>query len=304
MKKIICNAKYNSLSYCYVNDEINEDICCKFPNLFLKNANGHTNNKSFSVCEKCNLREYYNEFDVNNGIQNIVIRMGNRCNLKCLMCNETYSSKFGKLYESNEYTEFYIDKIRENMSTLKVISLIGGEPFLYADIINRIVEIVKDTDIMITMNTNCTIYEYDFIENLFLKIKNIDIMLSIDGYDSNSEIRVGSPDISKIIDNCKKIYSHKKYITQKITVNTVVSTLNIATLSNEIDSLLAEIKNEISYIRYSVLISPSIYSIITNADFVDELIKLIELMNDKYKNIEFNKSDLISRISLMFNGDE
>lgn len=299
----MCNAKYTSLSYYYENGKIYEDVCCKFPKRFEIDNNGHNSSYINDRCSYCDLKAHHNSFSIEKGIQSLFIRMGNKCNIKCLMCNDFYCDKFGELQENEEYEYFYLSKIEELKHSLKEIAIIGGETLLYRDQIIKIIDIIKDCDISLTINTNLTIYDEELFSLLFGKVKKLNCIVSIDGYESNEKIRVGTGYIKSVINNYNKIYKNKIYETQNIIINTVISKLNINTIDYEYSKILNELC-EIDEITYTILISPLKFSIYNKLNEENKSIYVEKLINIKSitenKGIKYNNCSIEESIMKIF----
>lgn len=157
------------------------------------------------------LRQYANRtFSIENGIESIEISLSNDCNLRCRMCGPMYSTKWVDLIkqhpETSELQEFdpvlknvvnhTLNQVigNEDLSNLKVVKYLGGEPFISTEIVN-LFKLLDDRNIIQNIefhtNTNCTYFPSKFV-NYLQKFKRIIITLSIDGYGPlNEYIRDG-----------------------------------------------------------------------------------------------------------------
>jgi MoaA/NifB/PqqE/SkfB family radical SAM enzyme len=198
------------------------------------------------------------------------LRMGNTCNLKCRMCNpfnsslitkehfklfdksKTYANIFKKNFGSNPewlneqaYRDQFNDKkiwkeIYEVLPTLEKLYLTGGEPTLIKNnikVLEKLIELNKQNNTKIFLNTNCTYSGKNFLE-LLSKFKEMDISPSIDGVgEVNNYIR-GSKKWENIYQNCKNILSVNNKISANITPVLQIYNLNkiheILNLANDI----------------------------------------------------------------------
>ena len=198
------------------------------------------------------------------------LRMGNTCNLKCRMCNpfnsslitkehfklfdksKTYANIFKKNFGSNPewlneqaYRDQFNDKkiwkeIYEVLPTLEKLYLTGGEPTLIKNnikVLEKLIELNKQNNTKIFLNTNCTYSGKNFLE-LLSKFKEMDINPSIDGVgEVNNYIR-GSKKWENIYQNCKNILSVNNKISANITPVLQIYNLNkiheILNLANDI----------------------------------------------------------------------
>ena len=69
-----------------------------------------------------------------NKIQVAKIYVSNKCNLKCIMCDESLSSQFPRTTTYNTKEAFdnskLIDELLDYAPNLKILTCLGGEPFL------------------------------------------------------------------------------------------------------------------------------------------------------------------------------
>lgn len=132
----------------------------------------------------------------------IELRVSNKCNLKCRMCqpqdSELINQEYIELVESNSdlknilpIVDFditddltnYIENIKANASTLKLIRFSGGEPLIndsFYDLLDFLIEGDYCKDIDFKINTNLTKMRLDTLEKLS-KFKSVGIDFSIDG---------------------------------------------------------------------------------------------------------------------------
>jgi len=179
----------------------------------LKNGIKHPTCKKCWNLEENNLssyrtnwnRQYEQEgnIDLTSRIEIIDLRLGNRCNLKCRMCNSTWSNQISdqitelkSMGINNSYTSmpvlgvvkqddnFMSDLFYfiEKTPTIKEIKFAGGEPFAMEEVEEFLYKLVehKITDIKISMLTNTTLVKDRIVETLE-KFKSTHIQCSIDG---------------------------------------------------------------------------------------------------------------------------
>ena len=143
------------------------------------------------------------------------LRLGNTCNLKCIMCQPQDSSKWikdneflaentvlgtdvagaktvfrdkVKFYNRDNYewykkTEF-IDAVLKQSKFLNHIIIAGGEPLFIKEQKDLIINLVKSGDaknISISYHTNGTIYDSELIE-LWAEFKHVNLYFSLDSY--------------------------------------------------------------------------------------------------------------------------
>ena len=156
-------------------------------------------------CEKCRLDEshgsknllyqknplsYRQQFDgwypePPLGMRYLEISTSNRCNFKCVTCNDRFSNQFGEPID-NELPD---PAIYENLDRLK---LLGGEPFLD----KRNIEIMKAVprhNIELWLVTNGSIWPNEETRKLLNQFKKLIMSVSIDGYGELAEyVREGT----------------------------------------------------------------------------------------------------------------
>lgn len=115
-------------------------------------------------------------------LQTIQLAISNKCNLKCIMCCENFSSQFDNrdTYTThNLYDESFYNELFGYIPSLKEVICAGGEPFLdngYLDLMDAIVKTNRNCRISIV--TNGTILN-NRIKSL-LENGNFNINLSLD----------------------------------------------------------------------------------------------------------------------------
>jgi len=116
--------------------------------------------------------------------------LGNTCNLKCVICGLTHSSKWqedsealGIISLSKHFlSEPNYEKLNEAISP-KIVKFVGGEPFLtpeHSKIIKMLLD-KKPENIILTYSTNATIQPTKSLLNAWKKFRWVNISLSIDG---------------------------------------------------------------------------------------------------------------------------
>jgi MoaA/NifB/PqqE/SkfB family radical SAM enzyme len=189
------------------------------------------------------------------------LRLGNTCNLQCLMCRPRDSSKWLKdarilsetlqtdakwdwkykiqNYSTNEFNWYkdleFLNNFYESANDIRHIIFGGGEPLYIKEHHEIIKELVKrglSKNIKLRYHTNGTILNEEIIE-LWNQFQAVELMISIDGYDQiNSIIRFPSV-WEDIEENLKRYDKTEDNITVKILCT--VQALNIMYLPEFID---------------------------------------------------------------------
>lgn len=200
-------------------------------------------NTSFELIVE-NYNRNKNNLEYPNALE---LRMGNLCNVKCIMCGPYASSsilgeytKYKKEYNelgifSNEKNYFWWkdeyakEKILHLISKSRSINFAGGEP-LINPFMTTILDNIKE-DCPISFNTNMTILKDELYKKL-IKFKSVTIKISIDGIGKHNDyIRHGSnwEDIAK---NIEKIYLLKN---SKIVISYILQHTSLFTLKNVLE---------------------------------------------------------------------
>jgi hypothetical protein len=171
---------------------------------------------------------------VDHDLITLDLRLGNTCNLQCVMCRPQDSSKWVKdaktlsetletdarhewKYKIENYAaeqfEWYKDPVFwddffENASSIQHIIFGGGEPLYikeHKSIIEQLVARDLAKNITLRYHTNCTIHNPEIVE-LWKSFKQVELMLSIDGYDwVNDYIR--RPAKWEVVERNLKLYN-------------------------------------------------------------------------------------------------
>ena len=190
---------------------------------------------------------------LDSGIVSVDFRLGNTCNLQCIMCRPHDSSKWlrdSKILATNlttdakwdwkhkseiviEQFEWYKnqafwDSFYESATDIKDLIFGGGEPLLikqHKALIRHLVKIDHAKNVEIRYHTNATIVDEELLE-LWTHFKKCHIMLSLDAYgDLNSYIRY--PSKWDEIEKHLRIYDNTTGGDIIIDINTTIQACNI-----------------------------------------------------------------------------
>lgn len=175
----------------------------------------------------CHARSY-DKFVVNeNGYPSFLkLSCSNRCNLKCVMCNEIYSSRHAG-HEKNFFLgEELVNQLDEFIPYLHTVSFSGGEPLLvkkYLAIAKKIRKMAPATTIHITTNgTVCTDEVCSILDD-----NHVFLTMSLDSIEEDvyASIRQGAH-YSKVIENLNKFCG----LACQIDINICLTTQNLSFL--------------------------------------------------------------------------
>ena len=158
-----------------------------------------SNNKPIAGCQVCYTREEQklpslrqseiaSEKNVSTSelcIEKFDVRLHQKCNLACSMCNEYDSSLWAKMlnvkqnFALNQQT---IDLILEPNTKIKKLSFQGGEPFYGKDFTDFIDSIPNKSKIELEIFTNGLLIKLEKIKEWINKFKTVQIIVSVDGH--------------------------------------------------------------------------------------------------------------------------
>ena len=160
------------------------------------------------------------DYDIVLGIRHLEIILSNICNLACQMCEPLLSTKWMSTVKTNnaftdevfgrKYTDsslYYNTYTEEDIKNLKVIKLMGGEPFYMKDsytLLERLNEIGRCGEMEFHTPTNCMVYPSEDILDIILSFQKVYINVSFDGLgELNDYIRMHS-NWDQVMGNFKK----------------------------------------------------------------------------------------------------
>lgn len=227
-----CQAAYHSIC---VNQDGTLDPCCQYSTAdskhryndfeqYLKNISTSMHNDAKSNiehvgCQKCfreeqhgwtSLRQYQNEWyrptgreqvNVANPIYHVELRLGNFCNLKCIMCTPDKSSSiaserlmhFERFKKIDAYTisgqmPYYWkeEQFKQFVQTVLLknarrVNITGGEPFIIPEVVKFLDMLAsRASHVILSFNTNLTEVGDKLLVAL-QKFQNINIAISLEG---------------------------------------------------------------------------------------------------------------------------
>jgi len=125
--------------------------------------------------------------DTSPGIKRMDIRIHNKCNLACTMCYSGASNLWGKLEGKDTFYEISDDElklIKEHAKNVEHISFQGGEPFYGTEYDDFLMSLTNLENITVDVFTNVISVKREVIERWKLKLKDLKINASVDGYGS------------------------------------------------------------------------------------------------------------------------
>ena len=241
-------------------------------------------------CSKCyyeeaqgkeSLRERFNaEYDTDTvELKYLELGLDNICNLTCDGCFGEFSSEWSKIENPDKPSSYHIRSTKDfdNVpSTVDKILFLGGEPLMTKRHLKVLEKVNNKDQVTLVYNTNGTFLLDIQTEEMFKQFKQVEFILSIDGYaELNDNVRCGSK-WKDIINFINQVYG--KY---KMSINTVLHLNNwhgIKELESFINKLL-----DVSW-TVNVLTYPKHLDIVNyqNKQQIIDLIQTTEIPNKEY----------------------
>ena len=177
------------------------------------------------------------------------VRWSNICNFKCRSCGPLYSSSWAQEHgKKNVFTfaggtnnDALYEQFLPHFDTVEEFYFAGGEPLLtdkHYDILEYLIDHGR-TDVKLRYNSNMSVLKYKNknVLDMWKQFSNVYIGASLDSWGSRAEYIRHGTDWSTIESNLRKIREQAPHI--HLQTNTVVSILNIKTLTEFVDYMLA-----------------------------------------------------------------
>ena len=199
------------------------------------------------------------------------LRLGNECNIRCIMCFPGESSQWERDYKDifgHEYNKpigsFWSkdqDQIKllvDNAKYVRKINFGGGEPFLikrHKELLELLIEKCYSNNIELEYSTNLTVLP-DYILKYWTHFKHVELCISIDGIgEINNAIRYPSK-WETIEDNLKKLQTLPDNVSAFIS-----STLGILNIDTHKDTLkYFDGYPRIKEVRHHYIVNPKYFS--------------------------------------------
>ena len=163
-------------------------------------------------------QEQYDIYTEDQKLITASIAFGNTCNLKCITCGPTASSRWynesqainKKTVKANHfYKEDFVENFLAHTPNLSHLDIPGGEPFLSGvkqqkDLLSWYIKNNKAKNISIHYTTNAQLWPDNDWWNLWQHFKEIDIQLSVDGINSRYEYIRFPANWNKFVENCNR----------------------------------------------------------------------------------------------------
>ena len=248
--------------------------------------------KSLGMTQSCPAR-VYDSFFVNDNRMPSFIKFSNsnKCNLKCAMCNEVYSSSFTNHEQSCLLDNNFIEQLDDLIPCLKAASFSGGEPLLipaYRQIIKRMK--IVNPEACIHLTTNGTIFN-DTI-GLLLDSENVFLTLSADSIVENTYqvIRRGAQleTFMAHLDHFAKLSCH-------VDVNICLTSINLLDLAETI-SFFSNLNMAINVVIAKHPVTLSLYYV-DNDQLDGQIEDVMVAINGIHKTSEITSQNVAKAIT-------
>ena len=254
-------------------------------------------------------------------VKYIDIRLGNKCNIKCRMCNpyasdqwiqderethlrgtpETELIRLGQMDWYNN--ELFWDNVSALLDNCEIIYFSGGEPTLFEgkkyDLFDKCIEKDLAKNIILRYNTNITLLPKKLIE-YWKHFKDVRVQCSIDGFGKVNEY-IRYPTKWKTIEKNMKILNElKKESNILVHVYTAVQMYNAFDLTNLLDYL----KQYNIFPFLNILNHPKHYNLkVLYKDQKEIVEERINLWYEKNKGFLKDSDNLLDVVKYMNNDD-
>lgn len=198
-----------------------------------------------------------------------------RCNLNCSMC---YINASQSLQEEMSYSQIEIAFKKLIESGYRQITISGGEPFIYKDII-RILSLATEMFDSLSVNTNGTLLTEEYLQ--YIMQYNIHVMISLEGNDADTNDKIRGNGTYQKIKSVIKYFVSNNYF--NISVSITITKYNFQKVK-ELYQFCSE--NKIN-VNLGIFIEEG-RGKINNEDYKLEPLKLLEVYMDILE-IELNE---------------
>lgn len=235
--------------------------------------------------------KYIKKIDYKKYPKILTLIPGNECNLACVTCSSSFSSKWNSelktmpdnniiIKDSNwNMSEEEYQDIVDNSENLQKIELFGGEPFYNKKnkklLIEKIIKKGTSKNITLYFNTNGTFFDKEYLNSLTKNFKKLEIRVSIDGINEQFEYMRYGAKYQNVLENAKKFAALEN---SDFEVICTVSSYNFLYL----DEYDTEFKKYNWSVFYNIVMSPPRIMLFNIPDIIKKNIKL----SAKFKDIE------------------
>ena len=211
-----------------------------------------------------------------NGPYYYEIRPSNTCNLQCRICGPNSSHLIEKEYNilglhdtSKKYTYHNFDIV--DISKVKKLYIAGGEPTAMPELYQFLKKCIDNnqTDFEILINTNAQKVNNKLLD-LGKHFKNLNYIVSIDGYNKANEYSRWPSQWNQTVDNIKKLINNG----HQVTFNITLSLYTIFSFKDLVFFLQENFSNNLIHSQFAYNFYPFVF------EFDKDLINDLELIKN------------------------
>jgi hypothetical protein len=248
-----CRRISNSYKFTNINGVLNYQPCCHIPpkgpinskkdlELIQESFAKDINDNKEKLCNECLKRENF-EFELSlrgkanrfipkeaneNDAYILEFQLDTKCNAACVICTPTLSSLWRKeldIIDTEKKLDYKDVLSLVNLTNLKQIKFVGGEPLLgstHADILK---EIPHPETVMVGYHTNGSIFPNNDVLDIWKKFKEVKVIVSVDGINECFEYIRWPLGWHKVEKNIIKMLDYRKYNIQS-SIHCTINPLN------------------------------------------------------------------------------
>jgi len=203
------------------------------------------------------------------------IAITQQCNLECKYCQQSSSPHLKKTLKFKEIKPI-IDYLSKNLSEPKILHITGGEPFIHPDVF-KIISYSLEKGFTLIIQTNGTLLpRMSWSKLSVLADENVNLKVSLDGWDEESNSKFRSKDSFKLIDEALTILNDIKNF---VAVKAVLYPFNLQRITQLFDYL---IEKGVTSFTYNVLYPYGRATTIKKSEFLNEfdvVKKIVKVLN-------------------------
>lgn len=142
-------------------------------------------------------------------LHQLEIAFSNLCNLACVSCSKEFSSFWHEQDYKNDRAskpkalKHMVDIDNLDLSELKQLKVIGGEPFMEARKFSNLLDTLNRQTLSVQICTNATMMPTDELKSKLLECKNISLTISLDGLGTVNDWYRWPSKFDNVINNMK-----------------------------------------------------------------------------------------------------
>ncbi len=182
-------------------------------------------------------------------LEDLEVSFSNLCNLACVGCGDFNSTKWstenikagrrGMKLIDNKF-----DWTQWDLSKLKTLKILGGEPFMEPERFCELLEAVNLSEVELVVNTNGTMLPNQRLKTLIEKCKHVKFLVSIDGIDLINDWNRWPGKFQNIVEAMRVYETWWKYFDNiKLATHSVVNIFNIFTMEDFINFMKKDFPN-------------------------------------------------------------